>query len=182
MMKLFFLTTAAGKRLIGKGMAAHPAIRTVLRSGVLVIIAGTTNGYVAEEILAKLGKGKDFSRRRFFRGVTPSPAWATTEQGRLPDQSEFPGDVVINRGVWQKGRTIFDVVDSLKEGDSVAFNGEYEWNAKGGVIHWTHRDPQGSHVAGWLKHKGNFISEDLSLMNSTGKRTFLFGIKNKPVI
>jgi cold shock CspA family protein len=45
-------------------------------------------------------------------------------------------------------------IDSLKEGDSVAFNGEYEWNAKGGVIHWTHRDPQGSHVAGWLKHKG----------------------------
>jgi cold shock CspA family protein len=45
-------------------------------------------------------------------------------------------------------------IDSLKEGDSVSFNGEYEWNAKGGVIHWTHRDPKGSHVAGWLKHDG----------------------------
>ena len=45
-------------------------------------------------------------------------------------------------------------IDSLKEGDSVAFNGEYEWNAKGGVIHWTHRDPNGSHIAGWLKHDG----------------------------
>lgn len=43
---------------------------------------------------------------------------------------------------------------SLKSGDRVEFYGEYEWNAQGGVIHWTHRDPRGSHVAGWIKHKG----------------------------
>jgi hypothetical protein len=36
----------------------------------------------------------------------------------------------------------------------VAFRGEYEWNQKGGVIHWTHRDPDGQHSGGWLKHKG----------------------------
>ncbi len=45
-------------------------------------------------------------------------------------------------------------VGALKVGDYVEFNGEYEWNAQGGVIHWTHRDPQGRHVAGWVKHKG----------------------------
>lgn len=43
---------------------------------------------------------------------------------------------------------------SLRKGDSVAFNGVYEWNAKGGVIHWTHHDPDGHHEAGWLKHGG----------------------------
>lgn len=42
----------------------------------------------------------------------------------------------------------------LNVGDSVAFKGEYEWNAQGGVIHWTHHDPGGTHVAGWLKHNG----------------------------
>ena len=45
-------------------------------------------------------------------------------------------------------------IDSLEVGDEVAFFGEYEWNPKGGAIHWTHRDPSGHHIAGWLKHKG----------------------------
>ena len=45
-------------------------------------------------------------------------------------------------------------IATLREGDRVAFNGEYEWNDKGGVIHWTHHDPQGLHVDGWLEHEG----------------------------
>ena len=45
-------------------------------------------------------------------------------------------------------------VASIKAGDPVEFNGEYEWNERGGVIHWTHRDPQGVHEAGWIKHAG----------------------------
>lgn len=45
-------------------------------------------------------------------------------------------------------------IDGLNIGDSVRFNGEYVWNEKGGVIHWTHHDPQGRHVAGWVIHDG----------------------------
>ncbi|MGZ4955632.1 MAG: DUF3465 domain-containing protein [Methylobacter sp.] len=45
-------------------------------------------------------------------------------------------------------------INSLREGDSIQFYGEYEWNNKGGVVHWTHRDPNGSHQAGWLQHQG----------------------------
>jgi hypothetical protein len=45
-------------------------------------------------------------------------------------------------------------VIELNKGDIVAFYGEYEWNSKGGVIHWTHNDPNGRHIDGWLKHRG----------------------------
>lgn len=45
-------------------------------------------------------------------------------------------------------------IDNLNVGDTVEFYGEYEWNSKGGVLHWTHRDPNGRHEAGWLKHNG----------------------------
>ena len=42
---------------------------------------------------------------------------------------------------------------SLSPGDSVELRGEYEWNPKGGVIHWTHRDPEGRHEAGWIRRQ-----------------------------
>ncbi|MCA1579230.1 MAG: DUF3465 domain-containing protein [Acidobacteria bacterium] len=45
-------------------------------------------------------------------------------------------------------------IDALEVGDSVRFSGEYEWNEKGGVVHWTHRDPRGRHAAGWVVHNG----------------------------
>ena len=45
-------------------------------------------------------------------------------------------------------------ISRLRAGDTVMFFGEYEWNERGGVVHWTHHDPGGRHIDGWLKHNG----------------------------
>lgn len=46
-------------------------------------------------------------------------------------------------------------VAGIQEGDRVSFYGVYEWNEKGGMVHWTHHDPGGKHIAGWLKYNGH---------------------------
>ena len=118
-MKQILLTVAMGKRIIGKALAAHPAIISALSNGTVVIVAGTTNGYVAEEVLNAVGRTGNFTRRRFFRGITLPPTYRTTDAGRLAGESKFPGDVVIKDGIWQEGQTINDMAPNLKEGDVI---------------------------------------------------------------
>ena len=42
----------------------------------------------------------------------------------------------------------------LKVGDSVRVLGQYEWNDRGGVLHWTHHDPDGARPGGWVEWSG----------------------------
>ncbi|MGC8778474.1 MAG: hypothetical protein ACP5Q4_07320, partial [Candidatus Caldatribacteriaceae bacterium] len=67
----------------------------------------------AEEILSSLGQSQGFNRKRFFRGITLPPSQ------QAPGNDQFPGDVVIVRGEWLVGKTIFDVAGELKAGDVI---------------------------------------------------------------
>jgi hypothetical protein len=115
----FTLTVAAGKRLIGKGAAAHPKLAAALAKGRCVIVAGSTNGYVAEEVLRSIGQLDDFTREGFCRGVVAPPGSPGMSEGKLR------GDVIITDGQWRKedrSKTVFDVIADLGSGD-VVFKG-----------------------------------------------------------
>lgn len=44
-------------------------------------------------------------------------------------------------------------IENLTVGDEIRVAGQYEWNNRGGVIHWTHLDPDGSHIGGQIEHQ-----------------------------
>jgi hypothetical protein len=58
------LTPAESKRLIAKALLNHKKIKSALSSGVVVINLGSTNAYVAEEILKK-----ELEKERFVAGM-----------------------------------------------------------------------------------------------------------------
>lgn len=80
----------------------------------------------------------------------------------LPDDNEGSRHQLflceLSNGITLKISHNIDVapyIDGLRKGDTVRFHGEYEWNEKGGVVHWTHRNTRGgSHPGGWILHEG----------------------------
>ena len=100
------LTPSESKRLIGKAVASMEVVKRALKSGLIVIIKGTTNSYVAEEIL-----GEPIEKERYGRGVIVP--------GRLsliPDEESIP-DVIIEKGRVRKDLSLEEAVKMLKPGD-----------------------------------------------------------------
>ncbi len=42
----------------------------------------------------------------------------------------------------------------LEPGEAAAVRGEYIYDPRGGLIHYTHRDPRGRHAAGYVQVAG----------------------------
>lgn len=42
----------------------------------------------------------------------------------------------------------------VSAGGTVTIRGEYVWNAEGGLLHFTHHDPDGSHTGGYILYGG----------------------------
>ncbi|MDD1776002.1 MAG: hypothetical protein LUP94_01450 [Candidatus Methanomethylicus sp.] len=84
---LVALTPSEGKRLIGKAVARMEAVCNALSNGTVVICPGTTNAYVAEEII-----GNSIDKGRFTIGViTPKGACVSKSKARLRE-------IVLSKG------------------------------------------------------------------------------------
>lgn len=105
------LTPAAGKQLIALALAQNAHLLNAAREHTVVIVAGTTNTYVAKALLEAIGE-TGFTGTHFFRGIVsgqPVPA----------DLPAMDGDVVIEKGRWIHGRIIQEVAPELKAGDII---------------------------------------------------------------
>ena len=105
------LTPAAGKQLIALALAQNEHLLNAAREHTVVIVAGTTNTYVAKAMLEATGE-EGFTGKHFFRGVTSGKAVPSD----LPDMD---GDVVIVKGRWIHGKIVQEIAPELKAGDII---------------------------------------------------------------
>ena len=103
------LTVSEGKRLIGKAVAEMPIVKQALKDGMVIITKGTTNTYVAEEILGtKIEHGAFVSGR-----VYPQRG------GKRLNPTTRLREVVLIKGELAKDLSLADAVQKLKPGDVV---------------------------------------------------------------
>ena len=112
MTREFVITVEQGKQLIARALAADEALLSAARSGRVLIVAGTTNAYVAQALLDALGLDCGFDASSFRRGVTIAPG------DKLPPV-ERTRDLLIDHGVAHYESDVFEYAPQLNAGDIV---------------------------------------------------------------
>ncbi len=106
----YILTVAAGKRLIGKGVAAMPCVKAAMESGMVAVAKGTTNAYVLEELL-----GKAIDKGAYCLGSTLPPG---SKRGREVFAGNMP-EVVFRNGEIVDGLGVKEAAPEMNPGDVV---------------------------------------------------------------
>lgn len=120
--QMFVLTVAAGKRLIAKGIVQNPVVKNAIENHKLVIIAGTTNAYIMQELCP------GFDKQDFWRGTTTAPGKS------LPIGNVF--DCVVTKSGVDSSRDIFAIAPELGPGDVIlkGANAVYLPTGEAGVL------------------------------------------------
>lgn len=103
------LTVSESKRLIAKAVAQMPIVKEALKNGIVIIAKGTTNTYVAEEIL-----GKKIPHGAYVFGKT-----YPEKRGKRLGGVESIGEVVLVKGKHRENLSLAEAVRMLKPGDVV---------------------------------------------------------------
>jgi hypothetical protein len=104
----FVLTVSESKRLIAKGVAAHPSVRKAMESGTVAVCKGTTTAYVLEELL-----GERIDKSRYVLGRTvPARAETASPDAGMPE-------VVFRDGQVVPGLDVGQAVKQMSAGDVV---------------------------------------------------------------
>jgi hypothetical protein len=98
------------KRLIAKGVAALPQVKSALKSGRILVTLGTTNAYVAEELL-----GKSIDRGAFAAGFID-------DRWNLNARLDELGEILLDHGQPVESRAE-ETLASLAAGDVVIKGG-----------------------------------------------------------
>lgn len=110
----FQLTPAAGKLLIAQGLVKKEEIVEAMSSGRILVISGTTNVFVANELLKAVGEEPSVTFPAFHRGVVLGP-------GHAPQQAEQIGDLLIENGKARfcEQEALSEICAELKKGDVI---------------------------------------------------------------
>lgn len=103
------LTVSESKRLIGKAVAQMPIVKAALKNGIVIITKGTTNTYVAEEILG----------RKLQHGALVSGKIYPSKGGKKLKKVLSMGEIVLVKGQLMDNLSLADAVKKLKPGDVV---------------------------------------------------------------
>jgi len=107
--KSYVLTVAAGKRLIARGIAASADVQECMERGTLAICKGTTNAYIAEELL-----GMPIDKTQYVTGRTVPPGSGASD--KLSAKME---DVVFQKGARVTGVSINQAIAEMQTGDII---------------------------------------------------------------
>ncbi len=121
MKAVFTLTPAESKRLIAKAVVQMPEVRAAREKAYIILGGGTTNAYVAQELL-----GGEFQPGRFTAGISTNGMLCVTA---VPERIPFP--IILHKGEVVK-KTIREAFDDFHR-ETVVIKGGNAIDAEGNV-------------------------------------------------
>ena len=139
----FILTVSEGKRLIAKGVAQLPIVKRAMDSGIVAVCKGTTNAYVAEELL-----GREIEKTGYVLGAT-LPAKGPEREDLLP--TSIPDLVLRDGQVADDMTTCMDAFKKMGPSDVIIKGGnalDYPTGQAGVLV----GHPEGGTVGAMIGH------------------------------